>query len=97
MNHQTTSEAPPPDTTALSALLALGQVPERYPKLFPSVESLRWYMREHREGLVEAGALHVIRGRTYIAPGPFEAYVLRAGQEQAAKRRLASARVCGGA
>lgn len=92
MNDPTTHVAPPPDATSLAALLTLAQVPDKYPALFPTVEAVRWYLRDHRDGLQDAGALLVIRGRLRVVPRPFEEYVLRAGQEQAAKRRLASAR-----
>lgn len=86
-HHQATDDAPPP---CLTALLTFEQVADKYP-IFPSAEAVRVYVRFHRAGLEEAGALLVIRGRTYLASGPFEAYVLRAGQEQAAERGRAAA------
>lgn len=86
MNTVIHQEPEAPSASPLAGLLTLGQVPDKYPQVFPSVESVRWYLREHREGLEDAGALLVIRGRLNIVPGPFESYVLRAGQA-AAKRR----------
>lgn len=92
MSLQPTYDAPPPGTTTpLAALLTFEQVAEKYGPLFPNAEAVRWYVRFNRAGLEDAGALLLIRGRTYIAPGPFEAYVVRAGQAQAAKRHAAAA------
>lgn len=87
MNPATHYDPEAPSASPLAGLLTLGQVPDKYPHVFPSVESVRWYLREHREGLEEAGALLVIRGRINIVPAPFEEYVLRAGQAAAKRRR----------
>ena len=80
-------EAPP--ASLLAGLLPVGRIPERYPHIFPSEESFRWYLREHRAGLETAGALLIIRGRLNIAPEPLERYVLKAGQEAAKRRAVA--------
>lgn len=73
----------------LAGLLTISGIPSKYPDIFPGIESVRWYLREHRAGLEEAEALSMIRNRLYINADRFEQYVVRAGQ-QAAKRRAAA-------
>src|SRR4051794_13192438 len=53
--------------------------------LFPSIVSLRWFMREYRHVLLEAGALSRIVGRLLIDPLPFDAVVAAIGRERAAQ------------
>lgn len=77
-------EAPP--ASQLAGLLTINDVPEHYPRIFQGVESVRWYLRNHRGGLEEAGALLIIRGKIHLVPDRFEPYVLSAGKE-AAKRQ----------
>lgn len=80
-------EAPP--ASQLAGLQLFTAVPDRYPHLFPSIEAARWYLREHRAGLYEAGALLMHRGRLMFLPAAFEQYVLQAGRN-AAKRGVAA-------
>lgn len=77
-----------PPASELAGLISLEEISSRYPRLFAGVESVRWYLRSHRPGLLAEGALLVISGKLMLVPAKFEEYVIKAGQE-AAKRRAA--------
>jgi len=47
--------------------------------VFPGIESLRWFIRQNREPLAEAGALVTINRRVLIDPEPFNRVVLEVG------------------
>lgn len=51
--------------------------------LFPSETSLRWFLRAHRDRLVQAGALSRIAGRLWINPVAFDEVVADVGRERA--------------
>lgn len=51
--------------------------------LFPSTESLRWFVRSNRAALVAAGALLMITGRWMADPSRFDATVVKIGQRAA--------------
>jgi len=53
-------------------------------RFFPSPESLRWFLRQHREDLVAHGAMCFIAGRMYLSPSAFDAAVVAVGQRLAA-------------
>ena len=61
------------------------EAPEAYlakrAHLFPSVSSLRWFMRMERERLIEAGALRKLAGRVLIEPSSFDAVVEAAARD----------------
>lgn len=40
--------------------------------MFPSAESLYWFMRSHKERLINAGAVVVFRQRLHINPAEFD-------------------------
>lgn len=67
----------------LAALVSPAEYREPRQRLFPSVGSLQWYMRQHRTELVEAGALLMIAGRWTLHADAFDAYVLAAGKAAA--------------
>lgn len=52
---------------------------------FPSLESLRWFIRINRSALVAAGALLSIRGRVMLDVPRFERVVLDVGRAAAAQ------------
>ncbi len=54
--------------------------------VFPALQSLKWYIRNHKAGLVENGALVLVVKRHMIDKQAFDAYVVRAGRERAAER-----------
>lgn len=48
--------------------------------LFPSIESLRWFIRCNKPELIEASAVLEIAGRIRIGPGAFDGVVLAVGK-----------------
>lgn len=69
-------------TSPITGLVRIQQYQSERSNVFPSVESLRWYLREHRKGLEGASALLYIAGRLWADPNKFDAYVLDAGRRQ---------------
>lgn len=43
--------------------------------LFPSLHSLKWFMRSERDRLIKSGALRKLAGRVLIEPSSFDAVV----------------------
>jgi len=80
------------DTNAspLAGLLKLEEYQQQRAHMFPGLESLRWYMRNHRAGLQQAGALLYIAGRLWVDPTRFDAQVLDAGRQAAQRQREAA-------
>lgn len=68
---------------AVSALVLLPEYREARQRLFPSEGSLQWYVRQHKPGLVNAGALLLHAGRWFVCAAAFDAYVIQAGQKAA--------------
>lgn len=66
----------------LAGLLKAEEYQQRTSNLFPGIESLRWYIRQHRPALTADGALLYIAGRLWINPPKFDGYVLAAGAKQ---------------
>lgn len=52
------------------------QYRQRTSQVFGSDHSLRWFIRQHEQALVEAGALVKLTNGTYIDPVPFSAMAL---------------------
>lgn len=76
--------------TNLSGLQALRTYRQNRADLFRSDGSLQWFLRKHKQQLVEAGALLLHCGQWYVDPARFEGYVRQAGAT-AARRQLAPA------
>ena len=72
-------------TETVQALVPLLEYQQGRAHLFPSLESLRWYLKRHRAALIEAEALVMVAGRLLASPEPFDGYVLRAGKDAARK------------
>ncbi|MBL0919365.1 MAG: hypothetical protein IBJ14_11725 [Hydrogenophaga sp.] len=72
---------------ALSELEKLPAYRERREHVFPSRHSLEWFLRLHRQGLVESGALLKVQGQWFAVPDRFDAYVIADGAK-AAQRRI---------
>ena len=70
----------PPDVAALTPTARYAQ--ERR-HLFPSDESIRWFLRQHKPELVEAGALLMVAGRWMADPSRFDAKVIEIGRRLA--------------
>jgi hypothetical protein len=60
--------------------------------VFPSEESLRWFVRQHRDELIAAGAIVAPAGRKLISPQAFDKAVLSIGARLLSARRKAVVR-----
>ena len=56
--------------------------------LFPTSESWRWFVRQHRPELIERGALCFVGGRLFVLPQVFDLAVVDIGRRMAAKRAV---------
>lgn len=69
--------------------------PEDYwptrPVLFRNEESFKWFLRQHRDALVEAGALLMPNGRRLVDPVAFDRVTLAIGTERAGNRQRGQA------
>ncbi|MBL8288281.1 MAG: hypothetical protein JNL85_09890 [Rubrivivax sp.] len=74
----------------LAGLVTLAEHQQQRARFFPSEDSLRWHVRQHRQALTDAGAVLFIGGRLWINADKFDAFVIAAG-EAAAKRRAVAA------
>lgn len=87
-------QTPPPPSAPPGSPLQDLQLPEEYiaprARLFPGIESIRWYIRRHRPALTEARAIVFHAGRWWIDPQRFDTYVVEAGAREG-QRRLAVA------
>lgn len=84
MKRNPSAESPPSDP--LASLLTLQAAQARWSHLFPSVDSLRWQLKKHREMLIAHEAVFVIAGRIYLHPERFPAACFVLGAEAATKR-----------
>lgn len=50
--------------------------------VFPSVESLRWYLRTHESSLVSRGALIKLRGQWYLIRPTFDQAIVEIATQQ---------------
>ncbi len=68
-------------------LVPLPAYQEQRRHVFPSPESLRWFVRTNHDELVRRGALTMPAGRKLINPGPFDQVVVEVGAKKAAASR----------
>jgi hypothetical protein len=54
--------------------------------LFPTPESWKWCVRQHRAEFIEKGALCFVAGRLFVLPRLFDQSLVAIGQRLAAKR-----------
>jgi len=73
-------------TETIDALVPLQQYQQGRAHLLPSMESARWYVRQHRAELIDAGATLMVAGRLMVAPAAFDAFVLEQGKRDAVAR-----------
>ena len=73
--------------STLSNLLALAEYQRERAHFFPSIESARWALRQHRRELAQAGALVKIADRLFVDPERADQVFLEVG-----RRRVADAR-----
>lgn len=52
-------------------------------RFFCSIESLRWFLREHRDNLIKAGALIKIARKVHVIRPEFDEAVISALREKA--------------
>lgn len=77
----------PPQVTALrSALVTWDEYRAANAHIFPSAESWRWFVRQHRDTLVQSGALLFLAGKSLVQPHAMSTAIEEIGQ------RLAKAR-----
>ena len=67
-------------TETVQALVPALGYQESRAHLFPSIESLRWFIRCNKSELTGAGALLEIAGRIRISPEAFDCVVLEVGK-----------------
>ena len=53
---------------------------------FPSEYSLQWFIRKHRQYLIEHGALLILRGRDHLHIQRFEISIIDIGAAEACKQ-----------
>lgn len=70
------------------ALVPLLTYQERRAQLFPTVESIRWFVRRQRAELVNGGALLLVAARWQVNIDRFDAYVMKAGKAAAYDRAV---------
>jgi len=68
---------------ALARLNTREEYVTTYPHLFPSVPSLDWFIRLHREELIAAGALLRLRSRLMIDVARFNEVVVQVSRKAA--------------
>ncbi|GCL61024.1 hypothetical protein [Pseudaquabacterium pictum] len=56
-------------------------------QIFPGVESLRWFERQHRAELIECGAVLMPNGRKLVDPAAFDRAVVEIGKRMATARQ----------
>ena len=64
----------------IQELTALTDYQQSRAHLFPSIESLRWFIRRNKLELISAGAILEIAGRIRVNPEAFDSVVLLAGK-----------------
>lgn len=73
-------------TASITSLQSLATFQLANAHIFPSVASLRWFYRQHRAQLLEAGAVVEIGGRLHVNAPIFAAQALEIGGKVAAAR-----------
>jgi len=53
------------------------------PAIFPSMDSLKWFCRQHRATLISRGAIISPTGRKLIVPAVFDQVVIEVGRARA--------------
>ena len=69
--------------TTLTVLRKLLAYQERRTHIFQSKHALHWFVRKHRQPLINCGALVYLTGQWYAHESNFDDYVLKAGSAAA--------------
>lgn len=67
----------------LNGLQKLPRYRQLRTNIFKSEGSLQWFVRQHRQGLIDSGALVLLAGQWCANESRFDAYVLQAGMDAA--------------
>jgi hypothetical protein len=70
----------PTSSSPLAALMRRDAYAASRSTFFPNVNSVNWFIRRHRDALVERGALREIAGALWIHAERFDAAVLELAQ-----------------
>ena len=70
----------------LDSVRPLPEYREPRSHIFPSDNSLNWFVRQHKGELVEAGAMLLLNGQWHANDERFDATVLEIGKRAAQKR-----------
>lgn len=70
-------------TEAIANLELVEDYRSKRTHLFPSAQSLEWFVRKNRDELVKAGALLLPTGRWMVRPEAFDQVVVRVGERRA--------------
>lgn len=73
--------------TNAAEMLPLPEYQQQRQAIFPSPDSLRWFIRQHHDELVEQRALLMPAGKKIIAPANFDRAVVEIGARLAAGRK----------
>lgn len=73
----------------LAEYVCLNDLLPQVQKHFPTLDSLRWYYRNHREQINRAGAVIVVAGRLQIHPQRFQQIVTEIGMAEAERQCFA--------
>jgi hypothetical protein len=75
-----------PNENPLADFVDLRELLPRVKQTFPTEQSLKWFVRQHRAELAESGALIVITGRLRFHPQRFMEAGVAIGRNQAMGR-----------
>ena len=73
-------------TDSLATLVRLPDYQGQREHLFGSFASIQWFVRTHRDRLVDDGALLMLRGQWFVAPGVFDRSIREIGIANATSR-----------
>lgn len=85
----TTENSPSPGAAQPLQLLRPNDYRAGRIAIFPSSESFRWFVRQNRNELVQAGALMCPTGSWLVQPDAFDRAVMNIGVRRAAHRGFA--------
>jgi hypothetical protein len=74
------------DAPRLAQLCTFEACQQANPHIWPSVQSLRWFYRAHRQELIQAQAVVEVAGRSLVNSPVFVGKVLEIGSRTAAAR-----------
>jgi hypothetical protein len=72
---------------ALTGVRKLHEYGEQRRHIFPSDNSLTWFVRQHRDELIERGAMLLLNKQWHVNDHQFDLAVLEVGKKAAQQRR----------